>query len=273
MYQHELSVALAAAHQAARVIMEVYATDFEVGWKARNDPVTEADRRANDTIVRTLSREFPHDGICAEEGNAKDCLVAARRGGRCWFVDPLDGTREFIARNGEFAVMIGLAVNGTPVMGVVTAPAWNRTFWAVTQQGAYERTSDGNERPLTVPPPPADIRQARMVVSRSHQHPQVMAVARSLGITNVRPVGSIGLKVALVATGEADLYVHAGRGPHLWDGCAPEAIARSAGAAVTDAYGRPLRYDGSQLALDQGIIVAAPSLHALAVRAFTDALP
>jgi 3'(2'), 5'-bisphosphate nucleotidase len=268
MFDRELKVARQAAADAAALVMRVYATDFAVDWKGRNDPVTDADRSANEAIVRALGAAFPNDAICAEESGADESLAAARRGGRCWFVDPLDGTREFVAHNGEFCVMIGLAVDGVSVMGVIVAPAWNRTIWGVVDHGAYECGVDGVERAITVGAPPVDVRHARMVVSRSHLHPGVSAVADALGIGDVHPCGSVGLKAALVASSEADLYVHAGPGPKLWDGCAPDAIARAAGALVTDGAGARLRYDAPRLALDAGIIVAPRALHTRAVDAF-----
>jgi 3'(2'), 5'-bisphosphate nucleotidase len=269
MLKQELTVALQAARTAADIVMKIYATDFNVDFKGRNDPVTEADRLANEAIIESIGRAFPDDGICAEESPATECLAAAGRGGRCWFIDPLDGTREFVSKNGEFCVMIGLAVDSLPTLGVVIAPAWNRTLWGIVGVGAWEHGVDGVERKLVVNPPPDNPRHARLVVSRSHMHPNVSAVADSLGIGDVHPCGSVGLKTALVATGEADLYVHAGPGPKLWDGCAPEALARATGLTVSDGAGNPLRYDGTTLSLDRGIVIAAPSLHAAAVRAFS----
>ena len=268
MFDRELSVALAAASDAAALVMRVYATDFAVQFKGRNDPVTEADRSANTAITAALRSAFPDDGICAEEGTMDDAIAAARAGGRCWFVDPIDGTREFVSRNGEFCVMVGLAIDGEARLGVVHAPAWNRTLWGIVGDGAWERGVDGVERAVHVAEPPANTRDVRLLVSRSHLHADVRTIADVLGVADMRPCGSVGLKVALVATGEADLYVHAGRGPKLWDGCAPEAIARAAGATVTDGTGAMLRYATGELALDLGIIVAAPALHERALRAF-----
>ena len=104
-----------------------------------------------------------------------------------------------------------------------------------------------------------------MIGSRSHPHPRVTALAEALGVTDLRRRGSVGLKVAAVATGECDLYAHFGRGPKLWDGCAPEAIARGAGALVTDSLGRDIAYDTADLGLDDGLVVAPAALHALAL--------
>ncbi len=256
----ETAVALDAARAASALIERIYETPFEVEWKGKGDPVTVADRSANELLVAALAAAFPDDHICAEEADAAVAASASAKGGRCWFVDPLDGTREFVDRNGEFCVMVGLAVGGEARLGVIVAPAWRRTLVGVVGHGAWEIT-DAGERALTVSPP-SQVSQASLAVSRSHPHPRVASMAARLGITAMRPCGSVGLKVALVATGAVSAYVHMGRGPKLWDGCAPEAIARAAGAEVTDAAGRGLRYDTSELALSEGIVVAPAGLAA-----------
>ena len=255
----ELEVAARAVADAAALVTAVYARDFGVAWKDADDPVTEADRSANALLVARLRAAFPDDGICAEESDLHESARAAGRGGRCWFVDPLDGTREFVRKSGEFCVMAGLAIGGRAVLGAVCAPAWRRSFTGVVGHGAWEHGEDGVRRPLRVTwPQDADPGRARQVVSRLHRNAAVDGVTAQLGIGAVRVCGSTGLKLVLVATGEADLYVHTGPGPRLWDGCAPEAIARAAGAEVCDAAGRPLRYDTARLPLDRGI-VAAPA--------------
>ena len=116
----EREIARAAALEAGRLVMALYRTDVRVEMKGKNDPVTAADNASNDAIVAALSRAFPGDAILAEESGAGG---AAALDGRRWCVDPLDGTKEFLAQNGEFAVMIGLAIAGRPVLGVVYQPA------------------------------------------------------------------------------------------------------------------------------------------------------
>jgi 3'(2'), 5'-bisphosphate nucleotidase len=268
----ELAAAREVAHAAAELVAAVYAKDVAVQWKEQDDPVTEADRRANALIVARLHARFPKDAICAEESPLEDSARAARRGGRCWFVDPLDGTREFIRRSGEFCVMVGLAVDGQPVLGVVVAPAWKRTFIGVVGQGAELIAATGERQPLVVlaPERPAE---ARVVLSRLHRNSQVDEATTRLGIRQVSQCGSTGLKFLLVASGQADLYLHTGPGPKLWDGCAPHAIALAAGAQVSDASGRPLRYDTAHLPLDQGIVVAALPLWARALPALAASAP
>ncbi len=264
-FTREISVALMAARAAAERVRAVYAGGFEVSWKGHDDPVTAADREANAIIVDLLRAAFPGDGICAEESDAGESSAAAARGGRCWFIDPLDGTKDFVQRNGEFCVMVGLAVAGRAALGVVVIPVTGVALVGVPGEGAWSVDADDVRTSLSVRAAPSPAAAARMIGSRSHPHPRVTALAQALGVTDLRSRGSVGLKVAAVATGECDLYAHFGRGPKLWDGCAPEAIARGAGALVTDTRGRDIAYDTAHLGLDDGLVVAAGPLHALAL--------
>lgn len=258
----EVAAAAEAAQAAATLIQGVYQREVAVQWKAPADPVTQADQAANALLIARLQQQFPDDAICAEESPGEEARQAARRGGRCWFIDPLDGTREFIRKSGEFCVMVGLAVAGRPVLGVIVAPVWQRTFCGVVGQGAWEVTAAGTCQSLRVGKGRAAA-DARVVLSRLHRNAIVDAAVERLGIRDIRQCGSTGLKFMLVAAGEVDLFIHAepagytGAGPQLWDGCAPEAIALAAGAVVTDAKGQKLRYDTDHLPLDGGIIVGA----------------
>ncbi len=265
-FTREVTVALGAARRAALRVRELYAAGVTVAWKGVDDPVTTADQEANALIVAELRAAFPDDGVCAEESDAAASAAAAARGGRCWFVDPLDGTRDFVDRTGEFCVMVGLAVQGRATVGVVVAPQDGTAWIGVVGEGAWREAPDGVREALRVGEP-ADPAAVRMVGSRSHAHPRVAAVARHLGGASLRPVGSVGLKVAAVVDGAGDLYVHCGSGMKLWDGCAPEAIARGAGATVTDCSGHPLAYGTDRLALPDGIVVGAPAVHAAALAA------
>lgn len=267
---HEFSVALAAARAAADLIATHYRTEFSVEYKGADDPVTIADREANALIVSSLQQAFPHDSICAEEAASAESVRAAARGGRCWFVDPLDGTREFVDRNGEFCVMIGLSLDGAAALGVIVAPALQRAWGGIVGVGAWEL--HGDQRTALQLPAAMPGALPRTTASRSHSHPAVVRAAQSLGVTDTRRCGSVGLKVALVATGDVDLYLHAGAGPKLWDGCAPEAIARGAGALVTNARGEALRYHTDDLGLDQGLVVGHPAIHARGLAALQASL-
>lgn len=259
----DMQALAAIARRAGDEIMAVYATDFDVEWKAPEDPVTAADRDANALIVDALTREFRDDAVCAEEGDEAEAAAAAARGGRCWFVDPMDGTRDFVRRSGEFCVMIGLAIDGVARVGAVYAPVLGRMWSGVVGEGAWEHRDDGSARALTLDGEASSV----FVMSRSRPQPAVVALAETLGASELRRCGSVGLKVGLVASGEAALYAHVEAGPKLWDACAPDAIAHGAGAVMTDATGRAIRYDTSTLRLERGIFAAHPRIAARALDA------
>lgn len=267
----EIEDVLAAAREASALVMEVYATPFTVELKGPNDPVTAADRRANTLICDALARRFPGDAIVAEESvpESPDELAALVRTRRVWFVDPLDGTREFADRNGEFSVMIGLAVEGRAALGVVVMPVTGEAFAGALGHPAFVEAADGSRRALAVSRVSAP-REATMVVSRSHRAPRfIEAMREALGIERVVPCGSVGVKVAKVARGEADLYVHAGLGAKRWDTCAPEAILAAAGGTFSDLDGAPIDYASPDLMVRNGILASNGALHDEVRRALT----
>ncbi|MCI0673939.1 MAG: 3'(2'),5'-bisphosphate nucleotidase CysQ [Myxococcaceae bacterium] len=247
---HELDVARRLARNAGRILLEVYATDFDVVEKPGGaGPVTEADERANAYLVAELKRAFPGDGVVSEE--AADTSEAARFA-RCWFVDPMDGTREFVARNGQFAVQVGLAIEGTPVLGVVYCPPSDKLYAGLVGQECSLEVV-GERRALRV----ADVlepTELRLVVSRSHRSRRTELMRSELGITRVMESGSVGLKCGLLAEGVADLYLHPSDRSYRWDACGPEAILRAAGGVLTDFAGRPYRYDGREMRNTRGLI-------------------
>ena len=258
----ELSVAIELARRAGQVVMEVYATDFTVAYKGRNDPVTEADRQGNDLIVKGLNNAFPQDIVVAEESPSPDGVPIPRR---AWYVDPLDGTKDFIAKNGEFSVMIGLAVNGRAQLGVVYRPEGDVLYaGAVGHEAWMEQQS--NRAPLVIKESGSG-RSLILTVSRSHRHPMVETVGQALGVENEVPLGSVGLKIGLIARGEADVYLEPGPYTRLWDSCAPEAILRAAGGEFTTILGQPLVYNLRQLANTQGLLATNGFCHERVVQA------
>jgi 3'(2'), 5'-bisphosphate nucleotidase len=269
----ELTGVMRIARAAAALVMEVYATPFTVELKGPEDPVTRADREANALICRELEAAFPGEAILAEESvpTDDDELAARFRHERVFFVDPLDGTREFADRNGEFAVMIGLAERGRAVLGVVLMPTTGELLAGRVGSGAFVEAADGARRPLQVSSvsSPAD---ATMVISRSHRPKLVQPLIDRLGIRRVVPCGSVGVKVARIVTGAADLYVHGGAGAKLWDSCAPEAILRAAGGRFTDLSGAPIDYARPELQLRDGLIASNGALHDAVVAAARAAL-
>ncbi len=246
----ELEVAERLAREAGRVILEVYARPFEVVQKAKGGgPVTEADERANALLVEGLRAAFPGDGVVAEE--TKDTSDASRFS-RCWYVDPVDGTAEFVDRNGMFAVHVGLAIDGEAKLGVVYRPVGDKLYAGVVGGEAFVRDA-GARRPLAVSAVAAPA-ALRLVTSRSHKSKKTGAIVERLGIGSRTELGSVGLKCGLLAEGGADLYVHFSPKSWRWDACAPEAVLRAAGGVLTDLGGTPYRYDGSELMNARGLV-------------------
>lgn len=222
--------------QAGAVVMAVYSTDFAVRGKDDASPVTEADERAEAVIVEALSALAPQIPIVAEEAVAAGHMPEV--GDTFWLVDPLDGTKEFISRNGEFTVNIALVQHGAPVLGVVYAPALGRLFAGVVGHGAFVE-DDAGRRDITcraVPPEGLTV-----VASRSHGDATALdAFLAGRSVAALRNAGS-SLKLCLVATGEADIYPRLGRTME-WDIAAGHAVLSAAGGQVKDLSGRTLGY-------------------------------
>ena len=249
MLDRELREAVRIARHAGGIVLDVYATDFSVAYKTKSDPVTEADTRANTYIVEQLRNAFPADGVVAEETEDKSDGL---RGGRCWFVDPLDGTKEFIAKNGEFAVMLGLAIDGVSTLGVVYQPDRDKLYAGVVGGVAY--LEERGERREMVVTDVDDPRKLELVVSRSHRSKRIDEVMRKLGITRERRSGSVGLKIGLIAEQRADLYVHMSDKSSQWDACGPEAVLKAAGGRFSDLGGHAYQYGGTDMRNNRGIL-------------------
>ena len=251
MWSHELSRVTAIAREAGQVLLDIYATDFEVAFKGKgkNDPVTEADHRANALIVAQLKAAFPNDGIVAEESEQASEAFARER---IWYVDPLDGTKEFVAKNGEFSVMIGLAIRGSATLGVVFQPTHDKLYAGAVGEGAWLEHA-GQRAALRV----SDTRETSalsLVVSRSHRPSSTSEMMQRLGIAREQASGSVGLKVGLIAERVADLYVHMSDKSSAWDTCAPEAVLIGAGGRFTDLHGRAIRYGVPDVRTRHGIL-------------------
>ena len=232
----------AIARAAGELIMAIYASDFAVEHKADASPVTQADQAAEALILARLAALWPDIPVVAEE-RVSTCGAPkpAALGQRFWLVDPLDGTREFLARNGEFTVNIGLIEHGRPVLGVVLAPALGK-LWAgqIGQggQGAWVEDQAGR-RPIrcrAIPPEGLTV-----VASRSHGDAQALtAYLAGRRLAKTVNVGS-SLKLCLVAEGQADLYPRLGRTME-WDIAAAHAVLAAAGGRVTALDGSELAY-------------------------------
>ncbi|HYE75783.1 MAG TPA: 3'(2'),5'-bisphosphate nucleotidase CysQ, partial [Blastocatellia bacterium] len=262
--ERELEVARNIARAAGRVLMDIYAGEHNVEWKGYDDPVTAADKAASELIVKELQRHFPNDAILSEE--APDDQIRLNNS-RVWFVDPMDGTKQFIERIGEFAVMIGLAVDGIAKLGVVYQPTLDRMFYAAPKIGSFLEEGLTTKR-LHVSQA-SEPTQLAAAMSRSHHSPKVDLIRGRLGITKEIRSGSVGLKVGLLAEGRAHVYIHLGNRTNLWDTCAPEAILREAGGQMTNRVGEPLRYDTSEIRNLQGVVASNGIIHERVIEAIT----
>ena len=226
----------AMARQAGALILEVYAKDFAVRGKADSSPVTEADERAERCILRALRALDPDTPVVAEEAVSAGCAPSV--GQRFWLVDPLDGTREFVSRNGEFTVNIALVEAGAPVLGVVFEPVADRLYAGVVGQGAWLE-EQGVRREMACRKRPAQ----GLVLACSRSHGDEAALTAWLGSRAVAQRIAVGssLKFGLIAAGQADVYPRFGRTME-WDTAAGHAVLSAAGGAVLDLAGAPLRY-------------------------------
>ena len=259
-YDREMSLALELAREAGAAILDIYDGPLEIEQKAgANDrePVTQADRIANEIIVQRLGREFPEDGILAEES-----IDTERRLGksRVWMIDPLDGTTGFIEGNGDFAVQIGLAENGECVLGVVYQPLTGVLYRAVHEGGAWVERPEAEPERARVSDR-TDLANMRLAASRSHRSPRMDRVVQSFGVKQEVRRGSVGIKVGLIMEQQCDLYVHLSPRTKQWDTCAPEIILQEAGGKLTDLFGRPLRYNSPEVQNRNGIVASNGVAH------------
>jgi 3'(2'), 5'-bisphosphate nucleotidase len=265
-YEREMQVALKLAREAGAAILDHYDTPLHIERKVdadeQTEPVTQADRAANELIVAGLRREFPEDGILAEESVDTERRLAKRR---VWMVDPLDGTNGFIARDGDFAVQIGLAVEGRSVLGVVYQPLPDLLYRAVEGAGAWiERQGFDAERARVTER--AELAQLRMAASRTHRSPRQDRLIETLGIKEEVRRGSVGIKVGLIIERQCDLYVHLSSRTKQWDTCAPEIILTEAGGRFTDLFGEPLVYNHPDVQNRNGLIASNGVTHAEIVK-------
>ncbi|HEX6624228.1 MAG TPA: 3'(2'),5'-bisphosphate nucleotidase CysQ [Pyrinomonadaceae bacterium] len=267
-YEHELRVVLELARAAGAAALGYYGGPLRVEHKEEFDePVTQADRAVNELIVRALGESFPADGILAEESVDTKARLGRER---VWMVDPLDGTKGFIAGTGDFAVQIGLAEAGESVLGVVYAPATDVMYWAARGRGAWverpvetEASSSRVER-LRVSGN-TDLQSMRLAESRSHRGPKMDTVVRALGIREEIKSHSVGIKVGLIVERQCDVYIHLSGKTKQWDTCAPEAILREAGGLMTDLWGEPLRYNTPDVLNRHGLVSTNGVVHTTVV--------
>ena len=223
--------------RAGAAIMRVYDSGFTVQRKEDDSPLTLADLESQRVIIEGLTEVTPDIPILSEE-SAQAPWDERKTWRELWVVDPLDGTREFVKRNGEFTVNIALVRDHEPVLGLVAAPALGLLYWGASGAGAFSHHRDAAELPIQVSPPASPL---RVVGSRSHASPATAAYLARLGHHAMTGIGS-SLKFCLVAEGKADLYPRFGPTSE-WDTAAGQALLEAAGGQVTRLDGHRLRYN------------------------------
>ena len=257
-YDDELQLAGQAAREAAAIILRHYqAGGIAVETKADDSPVTAADRDANAAIVGRIADAFPGDAILSEESPDSEARLDKRR---VWIVDPLDGTRDFVARTGDFCVHIGLAVDGAAALGVVVQPTTGTLWRAAAGAGAF-RERDGAVERLHVSAV-AELARFRIGVSRLNASDRLGQCLRQAGLDRRAETMGASVKHMATAAGALEAVINLSPGECDWDTCAPEAILREAGGALTDGDGHPFRYNQRDVLHARGSIASNGARHA-----------
>jgi 3'(2'), 5'-bisphosphate nucleotidase len=232
---------IALARRAGDRILEVYKTAFEVSEKVDHSPVTEADIAAHEIIMAGLQRLTPKIPVLSEEGKLVE-FDLRRQWTQLWLIDPLDGTREFVKKNDEFAVNIALIEEQAPILGIVYAPVKDHVYFASHGHGAYKQKGDNKPKKIQVCTTAGQ--PIRVAGSRSHSNKRLEQYLEQLGEHSLLTLGS-ALKACLVAEGKADIYPRFGPTSE-WDTAAAQCILEEAGGALTDIDMQPLRYNSSE---------------------------
>lgn len=237
------------ALSVSETILEIYEKDFAVEMKPGNEPVTIADQTADKIITSNLKKRFPKDRILSEEAGLytpKDC------NNRIWIIDPIDGTKEFIKKNGEFAIQIGLAVDGKLEFGLIYQPVGQNLYIGALGEGCHWHSEDNGWQQLTVSKKPSNS----LILALSRSNPSGIAekVHTAFNGTEVIVHGGVGLKLMAMARGEAHYYLNCSNYTKAWDIASPELLFVEAGGVVSDIQGNPFSYDPSDYTHKHGLL-------------------
>jgi 3'(2'), 5'-bisphosphate nucleotidase len=259
MHERELEVALDAARQASRHLMHEYER-FQAIPNAPANITTDADRQSQEIILQAIRRAFPDDALCAEEATST-LQGGSQTGPRLWIVDPIDGTRGFARKNGEFSVMIAFVADGRIVVGVVAQPAVCKLTYAVAGGGCWRL--DGNDaapmvcRVTNI----AEPRQSTLTQSRSRDPGRRSKWVDAIEPARIVETYSAGIKLALIARGDADVYLNSYEAFHDWDIAAGHILVTEAGGTVTGIGGQPLEYGLPGAWQKNGLLATNGRLH------------
>jgi 3'(2'), 5'-bisphosphate nucleotidase len=262
MFEKELEIAINLAREAGNCIMEFYEKGFQIHQKMVSrlgiiEPVTEADKAAEEIIVHGIKQNFPDDGILSEEDDDNLERLSKQR---VWIIDPIDGTKGFVEKSKDFAVHIGFVFHGKPSLGVVYQPALQRFFFAFKEGGAFLSEHENSPKKLSVAQK-TNFDEMILVRSRLHPSQKISEIFKRLNFKDQIAYGSVGLKIGLIAEGKADVYIHLSPHTKFWDTCAPQVILEEAGGVLTDLFGEELRYDLADTQNYNGILATNLSAH------------
>lgn len=249
----ELETIIKIAKQAGDILSKYFRQNLDIEYKADEfDPVTQADREADALIREALAKAFPEDEILSEENDARPNSYS----NRIWMVDPLDGTKDFVAGRACFSVMIGLLDNNTPTLGVIYNPATDELFYGAKGEGAFHVFSGSTSR-LTVNDN-TDLSKAVLVTRnkvKGNDRPLDQQVD-NLEVSSRLPEGSIGLKIGRIAQGKADIFIHTNLLASKWDTIAGQVLLTEAGGVISDLEGKELDYTKKTVIWDKYFVAA-----------------
>lgn len=249
----ELDIAVEAAYDAGKAVLEIYNKEYRSETKRDNSPITEADLKSNEIIKKMLS-ETDHSILSEEDEDNYERLTEEM----IWIVDPLDGTSDFIDKTGEFTIMIALVKNQHPILGVINWPTEDTMFVAQKGSGAFKFSNNKWER-ITVTKI-SDLSKCRVVGSRHHLSDKEKIFIKNLGISEFTSVGS-SLKVGKISSGEAEAYITTTTKMKEWDSAASYCIIHEAGGKMTDMFGNDLTYNNKVVSHQNGILVTNGLIH------------
>lgn len=258
-FERELSAALEAARLAGEYLLGEYRR-FQVIPNAPASITTDADRRSQEIILSRLSKHFPGDAFIGEEQTAGLSNVE-HSGSRLWIIDPIDGTRGFARKNGEFSIMIGLVCDGAIAVGVVQEPAKQRITYAAQGQGCWKMQGDGEASEPCKVRSTKSLDYSTLTQSRSKSEEEPSEPVRLIQPHSVIETYSAGVKLALVARGEADLYVNTYQAFRDWDICAGQILVEEAGGRVTGLHGESIEYGLPGSMQKAGLLASNGILH------------
>lgn len=262
--QERLQIAVSAVLEAGEKVIAIYNSEFDITWKKKDDPLTEADLAANEIVTCRIHDRFPNDGFVSEEVEDND---SRNHADLIWVLDPIDGTREFVSKNPEFAVSLGLVADSKPVMGIVFNPVTGELFLGIQKYGfqycQVKRPFLQNIPDIKLQPPkPHQItaNPPTCLVSRSEYRENIyQTIPKFTQKYQLQPTGSIAYKLALLAAGKADSLISV-YGKNDWDICAGVALAEAAGMKVLELTTLlPIDFNSSDL-YTRGIIAVSPTL-------------